>query len=598
MPNDAGGPLLHQVRNMVAAHEARLSTDGQLLERFVRQRDEAAFATLVHRHAQVVWHVCLQVLGDVHDAEDAFQATFLILVRRAASIGRPERLGSWLYGVAWRVATRARKAACRRDARERHGGQALARPPESAGDAAVTDLPTCLVEELRNLPTKYHLPILLCYLEGRTNEEAARQLCWPLGTLKVRLMRGREMLRTRLMRRGLALSAGGVASTLANCADAAPLGLLDTAARAAGLYTAGSRIGTNVLFPRAIALTDGVLRTMWHKKVSALAAGLLVLGSLGAGVGWRAARTGAEQPTGPSMETAAGGRVPDPQPAPNPADGSNPAQPPAKERTPPGGDRPAPGGDGVIARERFSRAYVDAIKGSHAWCFKGKRFILAGGDEDIPADLVRALLGPDRKASRIVGEWDLDRDGSHLLLTSVSAGGKPGVKEVKLGISPAGLLRVNLENGGQYNVMAFEARLPTPKGVQFPIYEFANKIDREFLQGTWAVDAREAGGKTAEADALKGAKVVVKGDTIAVSSPAGESRGTFWLDAASTPGTLDVTFTDGPEKGNKYVGVYEVDGDRWRFCRTVDSSRRPKEFVIRADRGDILETLRRVAEGE
>src|SRR5262249_4479951 len=162
--------------------------------------EETAFEILVHRHGAMVWRVCRNVLREAHAAEDAFQATFLILVRKAGSIGKPELLGNWLYGVAYRVALRARKMMARRQTHERQGIDVAATQP--VDDAAGPDLQPVLHEELQRLPPKYRSPMVLYYLEGRTNEEAARRLQWPVGTLKVRLLRGREMLRTRLVRRG------------------------------------------------------------------------------------------------------------------------------------------------------------------------------------------------------------------------------------------------------------------------------------------------------------------------------------------------------------------------------------------------------------
>src|SRR5262249_1751252 len=138
------------------------------------------------------------------------QATFLVLVRKAASVRKRALLSSWLYGVAYRVAVRARMAAARRRARERQGGEMVAAQPETEGIGA--ELRPALHEEIRRLPEKYRVPIVLCYLQGRTHEQAAQELAWPIGTVKGRLTRARDLLRARLTRRGLALSAGAVAA--------------------------------------------------------------------------------------------------------------------------------------------------------------------------------------------------------------------------------------------------------------------------------------------------------------------------------------------------------------------------------------------------
>src|SRR5262245_50327437 len=194
------GAVLRQLRRMAASRGGGGHTDALLLEGFLRRREEDAFTALVRRHGPMVLSVCRQVLRDRHDAEDAFQATFLVLVRRAGSIHQPERLGNWLYGVAYRVAARARAVAARRHQRERDGVDLQA--PAPAGDAGGNDLRPILHEELDRLPEKYRVPVVLCYLEGLTNEEAARQLAWPVGTVKGRLARARDVLRGRLARRG------------------------------------------------------------------------------------------------------------------------------------------------------------------------------------------------------------------------------------------------------------------------------------------------------------------------------------------------------------------------------------------------------------
>ena len=208
-PFPESGPRLSVLRG--AAGEVRLLTDGQLLERYAVQRDEAAFEVLMHRHSAVVWRVCRSVLHETHAAEDAFQATFLILVRKAGSIRRPELLGNWLYGVAYRVAVRARKAVVERQIRERQAAKMFT---VAAAGPAVQDLGLLLHEALQRLPATYRSPMVLCYLEGHTNEEAARRLDWPVGTLKVRLMRGRQMLRGKLA--GAAAGMGIKAAAIGN----------------------------------------------------------------------------------------------------------------------------------------------------------------------------------------------------------------------------------------------------------------------------------------------------------------------------------------------------------------------------------------------
>jgi RNA polymerase sigma factor (sigma-70 family) len=175
-------------------------TETGLLERFIRDNDEAAFRALVERHGGMVLAVCRSVLGRSPDAEDAFQTTFLALVQHARTIRSGESLGPWLHRVAMRVARRTRAAASQRRAREIRRSRSEAEPPRDLSEALSRPI---LDEELRQLPEHYRLPLVLCYLEGKTNEQAAAELDWPVGTVKGRLWRARNQLRDRLSRRGL-----------------------------------------------------------------------------------------------------------------------------------------------------------------------------------------------------------------------------------------------------------------------------------------------------------------------------------------------------------------------------------------------------------
>ncbi len=201
-----GRTAAHFAASLPEARAAGGETDRLLLERFVRRQDGTAFAALVQRHGPMVLGVCRRVLGHAQDAEDAFQATFLVLVRRASSLRDPALLGNWLYGVACRTARKARARAARRQQLER---QATPMPAEApSADDKGPQLRALLDAELQTLPEKYRAPLVLCYLEGLTNEEAARRLGWPPGSMSYRLARGRELLRERLRHHDLVLPAG------------------------------------------------------------------------------------------------------------------------------------------------------------------------------------------------------------------------------------------------------------------------------------------------------------------------------------------------------------------------------------------------------
>src|SRR5262245_49362795 len=187
-------------------------TDGQLLESFVASRDEAAFSALVRRHGPMVWGVCRRTLHNHHDAEDAFQATFLVLVRRAGSIVPREMVGNWLYGVARQTALNARAMAGRRKERET---QAIEVPdPPAPTQPLWCDLRPLLDEELTQLPDRYRAVVVLCDLEGQSRSQAARQLGCPEGSVAGWLARARAMLAERLSQRGVALSAAALSASL------------------------------------------------------------------------------------------------------------------------------------------------------------------------------------------------------------------------------------------------------------------------------------------------------------------------------------------------------------------------------------------------
>jgi RNA polymerase sigma factor (sigma-70 family) len=267
-------------------------TDADLLCRFLGQRDEAAFTALVLRHGPMVYGVCQRVLRNAHDAEDAFQATFLVLARGARSLAKRDSLASWLHGVAYRTALKARAGLAKRREKER---QVLAVPEEELTPAVVwTDLRPVLDEEVQRLPEKYRVPFILCYLEGKTNEEAARLVNCPKGTVLSRLATARQRLRTRLARRGIALSAGLLAAALSEGAASAvmpPLLIAPTVKAAAG-----GLVSANVL-----ALAKGTVRAMLLSKLKVVTALLLAVASVGAGGLLLTHRTeGAEKPETPA----------------------------------------------------------------------------------------------------------------------------------------------------------------------------------------------------------------------------------------------------------------------------------------------------------
>jgi RNA polymerase sigma factor (sigma-70 family) len=257
--------------------------DSRLLERFVTHRDGGAFETLLRRHGPMVHGVCRRVLYDPQDTEDAFQATFLVLIRKAHSLSRRELLAQWLYGVAYRTALKAKVNRAQRVKHQRPMTEATA--PDANADPLWRDLRSVLDEEVNRLPEKYRLPVVLCYLEGKTFAEAAQRLGWREGTVSGRLFRAREMLRRRLTRRGVSLSAGILSAILSEQASSAvPAGLTTATLKAATIVLTSEPRVAGAVSASVLTLVEGVLRTMFMTKLK-IAAVLLILGLVGAGTG-------------------------------------------------------------------------------------------------------------------------------------------------------------------------------------------------------------------------------------------------------------------------------------------------------------------------
>lgn len=266
--------IVRYLQRAASLPDAVERTDGELLERFVTQRDAAAFEMLMRRHGPLVWGVCRRLLHAEQDAEDAFQATFLVLLRKAGTLDRRPTLGSWLYGVAYRVAGNALKARAVA-ARHRDSQTPVADmlQPEPQADTDWHELRPVLDEELHHLPEKYRAPLVLCCLEGKTSEQAAHELGWPSGSMSRRLARGRELLRQRLVRRGVALSVGSLAKLLTqHGAPAAPAPIVSgTLQIAQTLIFSGQATTAGVASTSVTALTEGVLKTMYLAKLKLLA---------------------------------------------------------------------------------------------------------------------------------------------------------------------------------------------------------------------------------------------------------------------------------------------------------------------------------------
>jgi RNA polymerase sigma factor (sigma-70 family) len=357
--------MLSRQQKVILPHLCRLIgsqfggalSDRDLLGRFVGEGDADAFAALVRRHGSTVLGVCRRILGNAHDAEDAFQATFLVLARKARSVAKQDSLGSYLYGVAYRVALKSRAEAVRRRQRERQA--AVKAAARGNHDPTADDLRPILDEEVNRLPEKYRRPIVLCYFEGKTYQEAARLLGWPAGTAAVRLARARALLRSRLALRGLAPAVGALAALLAECtASAADVSLLAEATAGAAVRFAAGAAAAGIS-SRVIALTEGVVKAMLVRKIKTVAGVLLAVGLTCAGAG-ALRHFAAPAPAAAAEPPRAAAATGDPLPAAEEPPDAAPASPP-RAIAPPAADgaRPAQTRIGLI---NITRVLKDSKK--------------------------------------------------------------------------------------------------------------------------------------------------------------------------------------------------------------------------------------------
>jgi len=313
---DGQNRVFRHLRELVERAGDACRTDRELLDQFAAARDERAFAALVRRHGRLVMSVCRRVLANEHDAEDAFQAVFLVLAKKASTVAWQSSVSSWLHQVASRVALKIRG----RRARQEQRRTASAREPaaESLAEMTLGELRLALDEELQRLPERFRIPLQLCCLEGRTQDEAAQVLGWTAGTVRGRLNRGRELLRKRLARRGLSISATLLASALAQTTAVGAVSgpLIGATVQAAAQFAAGGPVA-GLVSSTTWMLTQEVLQAMLIAKLKSAAVVLLLIGVVGLGAGALLNSTiaGTQTPL-----AGAGG-----QPA--PAEGARPARP-------------------------------------------------------------------------------------------------------------------------------------------------------------------------------------------------------------------------------------------------------------------------------
>jgi RNA polymerase sigma factor (sigma-70 family) len=293
MGNKELSPVVRHIRRLAGVpHEVGV-TDRHLLDRYLKQRDIAALEVIVSRYAPLVLGLCRKILGNSPEADDAFQATFLVLFRKAGSIRRQDTLAPWLYGVAYRVAARARAIRSKQRVREKPLGERDW--ASTTGDPLLSEVGALIHEEINRLPDKYRKLVVLCYLMGKKREEAAQLLGWSQTTVKGRLERARTRLRRRLVRRGIEPTTVALTAALDLAAPAVPSDLIDATVRAA-LSVAARGMAASAVSGTVASLAEGVLRSMIFAKVRVIALVLLVLGTVSAGGAAWGFRLRAEEP--------------------------------------------------------------------------------------------------------------------------------------------------------------------------------------------------------------------------------------------------------------------------------------------------------------
>jgi RNA polymerase sigma factor (sigma-70 family) len=335
--------IVQKVRHLAAAHHAKGLTDADLLRAFLATDDQPAFAELMRRHAPMVLSVCRRVLHHAQDAEDAFQATFILLAQRAGSLRKADALASWLHGVAHHMATKAQRAAFRRRTHENRSTPAP--PPDPAWSAAWREVQAILDEEIERLPEIYRQPFILCCLENRSCAEVARQLGHREGTVWSRLARARQKLQASLSKRGVSLAAGGLAAALKTAAApaAVPPALAAATLRASILLSAGAA-PAGIFAPKAVLLAEAALKGIFLMKLKQTVAVILVVGALGAagvhwGTGLSASPAASETGVATTKSTPAAVRKAEGT-APSVAEPGRHATPARAEAKPPGGPQP------------------------------------------------------------------------------------------------------------------------------------------------------------------------------------------------------------------------------------------------------------------
>ena len=532
-------PLLHTLSTTLGLTDT--APDGELLQRFAEVGDQTAFELVVRRHAELVWGVCRAVLpGDTHTAEDAFQATFLALARRADSI-RDGSAAGWLFRVARNAAVRARTRAARREV------SALPDALASTGasveeEAARHEVAPVVAEEVNRLGSALRDPVVLCFFEGHTHAEAANRLGWPIGTVASRLARAKDVLRDRLTRRGVALPAAGLAAVFAT-----------TSAPASPLVRSTLTIATgpaNQISPAVLSLTHGVLSAMRFTQLKATAALVAVVIGLTTALSAAPRYSGASAPADVSPRPAL-------RPAPIPK-----APPTAKELE--AIELKALEGEWRLVKSSAEKEHTEAELAAARFVFAASDLTFRAPNDNekfkvtlVPTDAPRVIdltIKDDEQGAGMIthGIYELKGDTLTLCIRDFSSDNKKRPTEFKPG-----------------------------EGLSLFILERVKdeKEELKALAGEWKGTKMSANGKDVPTDEVTKMVWAIKGDELLLTGEGEKGeKATLKLDPAAAPAKLDFTIKEGKEVGNTLTGIYFRQGDKLTVC-LADPKR--KENAVR-----------------